>query len=515
MRGLSIVTISVLATVNLSAQTGTTPADTIAEARRLRDANDFAGAAALMRSYVESHPGDAGSARFAALMAYWSKDQASADAIYARAMTNQPADADLRLEYGRFLVETGQSNRARAVLAPFTVSDSVSFTRQHLARARTLLGTTDYWRGDYTGARNEFRAALALDSSAADARRQLGEIETASAPWVRVGADLWDDDQPLRFAGFNAEGGWFINPLTPLGVRARSTVYDVDGITESILEAEASYTSYFPAAHLDFVAAGGVLDRSFGKPTDWTARVTLGARLPRTVMLQAKYARMPYTNTVRSLDRELMVQRLEANLRWGSPRKWNGELGGRHEIYPDDNSVSSGFGWILAPISSREAASLHVGYGFSAQSAVESRFVPQDDINVRPGEPPTMVPGEYNPYYTPSNLRVHSVLAATSLRPNPHLVLEAGGRYALSAYEDAPVLYAVATPPTATVERQFYERSFTPWNARGSINWSATPAVRVTLAAEHGRDAYYVYTTGRVELTYTFVAAAQRRADFR
>jgi hypothetical protein len=122
-----------------------------------------------------------------------------------------------------------------------------------------------------------------------------------------------------------------------------------------------------------------------------------------------------------------MVQRLEANLRWGSPRKWNGELGGRHEIYPDDNSVSSGFGWILAPISSREAASLHVGYGFSAQSAVESRFVPQDDINVRPGEPPTMVPGEYNPYYTPSNLRVHSVLATTSLRPNPHLVLEAGG----------------------------------------------------------------------------------------
>jgi outer membrane receptor protein involved in Fe transport len=141
--------------------------------------------------------------------------------------------------------------------------------------------------------------------------------------------------------------------------------------------------------------------------------------------------------------------------------------------------------------------------------------VPQDDINVLPGQPPTMVPGEYNPYYTPSNLRVHSVLATTALRPNRQLVLEAGGRYALSAYEDAPVLYAVATPPTATVERQFYERSFKPWNARGSINWNATPAVRVTLSAEHGREAYYQFTAGRVELTYTFVAAAQRRADLR
>ena len=515
MRGLLILTISLLATANLSAQTGTAPVDTIAEARRLRDANDFAGAAALMLSYSEAHPADAGSARFAALMAYWSKDQATADAIYARAIANQPGDAELRLEYGRFLVETGKSNRARALLAPFTVSDSVSFSRLQLARARTLLGTADYWHGDFTGARNEFRAALALDPSVADARRQLGEIETAAASWVRIGADMWDDDQPLRFASFNAEGGWFINPLTPLGVRARSSVYDVDGTSEAMLAAEATYTSYFPSTHLDFVAGAGALDRSFGKPIDWTARLTLGARLPRTVRLVAKYARTPYTNTVRSLDREIMVQTLEANARWGSARKWNGELGGRHEIYPDDNSVSSGFGWILAPVSSREAASLQVGYGFSAQSAVESRFVPRDDINVRPGEAPTQVPGEYNPYYTPSNLRVHSVLATTALRPNRQLVLEAGGRYALSAYEDAPVLYAVATPPTATVERQFYERSFKPWNARGSINWNATPAIRVTLSAEHGRESYYQFTTGRVELTYTFVAAAQRRADLR
>jgi len=513
MRVRLLLTSVLLVAANLSAQTGAAPVDTIAEARRLRDANDFAGAATLMRSYTESHPTDAGSARFAALMAYWSKDQATADAIYARTIANHPGDADLRLEYGRFLVETGKSSRARVILAPFMVGDSVSFSRPQIAQARSWVGTADYWKGDFTGARNEFRAALALDSSLADARRQLLEIENAAASWLRVGGDMWDDDQPLRFASFNAEGGWFINPLTPLAVRARSSVYDVGGTSEELLAAEASVTSYFPSAHLDLVAGAGVLDRSFGAPIDWTARVTLGARLPGTVMLQAKYGRTPYTNTVRSLDRELMVQTLEANARWGSTGKWNGELGARHEIYPDDNSVSSAFGWILAPISSREAASLHVGYGFTAQSAVDSRFVPQADINVRPGEPPTTVPGEYNPYYTPSNLRIHSALATTTLRPNRQLALEAGGSYALSAREDAPVLYAVATPPTITVQRDFYERSFTPWNARGSINWDATRAVRVTLSAEHGREAYYEFTTGRVELTYTFVARTQGRMD--
>jgi len=515
MRARMILTISLLAAANLAAQTGTTPVDTIAEARRLRDANDFAGAAALMRPYVESHPDDSGSARFAALMAYWSKDQAGANAVYARAIADHPRDADLRLEYSRFLVETGNASRARVVLDPFVTTDSVSFSLQQVARARTLLGTADYWRGDFTGARNEFCAALALDSSVTDARRQLLEIETATAPWVRVSTDVWDDDQPLRYATFNAEGGWFINPLTPLGVRARSSVYDVDGTSEAMLAAEASFTSYFPSTHLDLVAGAGVVDRSFGEPLDWTARITLGARLPRTVILEAKYARTPYTNTVRSLDSEVMVQTLEANVRWGSTRKWNGQLGARHEIYPDDNSVSSGFGWILAPISSREAASLHIGYGFTAQSAAESRFLPQGDVNVRPGEPPAMVPGEYNPYYTPNNLRVHSALANASVRPTSQLRIEAGGRYALSAQEDAPVLYAVATPPSATVERTFYERSFKPWSARGSIDWNATRAVRISLGGEHGREAYYQYTSGRIELTYTFVAAARGRGNLR
>ena len=178
MRLWVILTASQLTAANLCAQ-ATARVDTIAEARRLRDANDFAGAAMLMRSYIASHPDDSGSARFAALMSYWSKDQTTANSVYAQAISNHPGDADLRLEYGRFLVETGNTNRARVILRPFVAADSVSFSHQHVARARALLGTADYWRGDFTGARNEFRAALALDSSLVGARRQLPEIETA------------------------------------------------------------------------------------------------------------------------------------------------------------------------------------------------------------------------------------------------------------------------------------------------------------------------------------------------
>jgi hypothetical protein len=493
------------------------PGDTLAEARRLTDASDFAGAAALMRRYAESHPDDVGSARFAALMAYWAKDRTTADSLYARSFSDHPGDANLRLEYGRFLIETGATRRARTVLEPM-VGDSSAFQTGEIARARTLIGTAEYWQGDFTSARREFVSALELDSSVTDARRQLREIELAAASWVRVGADLWDDDQPLGFAAADADGAWFVNPLTPLGVRARSTVFDRDGISESVLSAEASLATYVPAARLELSVGAGVLERSFDASTDWTGRAALGFRLPRTLSLQARYARSPYTSTIRSLTRAIMVQTVEGGARWGTPRRWMGEAVGRRETYPDDNHVSTGFGWVLAPLVSRDGGTLHAGYGFTASSADNSRFVPRGDVSVvplPPGQGLQPVAGEYNPYYTPRNLRVHSALVRVGLRGADRWSLEANGRYAISAHDDAPMLVALASPPNTIVSRLFFRRSFTPWNARGSLDWAASPAVRVGLAVEHGREAFYSFTSARAQLTYTFVSAAERRADIR
>ena len=493
------------------------PTDTIAEARRLRDSGDFAGAATIMRPYVESHPDDMGSARFAALMAYWGKQREVAESIYANAIARHGDDVNLRLEYGRFLIETGRPRHAHDVLDPVIADDQLPGGPAEKARAHTLLGTAAYWQGDFTTARREFATAVQLDSSLADARRQLGEIDAASAPWVRVGSELRDDDQPLRALRFDADGAWYLNPLTPLGMRAGSIVFDRDGASESLLTGETHLATYLPAAHLDFSAALGILERSFDSSTDWTARSSLGVRLPRTVVLGGRYERSPYTNTIRSLGRAIMVQTVEASVRWGQPRGWMGEAVGRRELFPDDNHTSTGFGWLLAPLWRHDRGTLHVGYGFSAASAEASRFQPRGDLSVVPLPPGQTVPvnGEYNPYYTPRNLRVHSVLANFAVRGSDRWSVGANGRYGVSAHDDAPVLVAVSAPPSATVQRRFYSRSFTPWNTRATFDVAATRAIHIGLAAEREHNAFYSLTVARAQITYTFLDAAERRADIR
>jgi hypothetical protein len=234
------------------------------------------------------------------------------------------------------------------------------------------------------------------------------------------------------------------------------------------------------------------------------------------VRIEGAFERAPYTSTVPSLAQAVMVQSLDAGARWGSLRAWMGELRVRRVRFPDDNAVTTAYTWVLAPLMSRERATLHAGYAFAAQSAAESRFVPRDDIAivpVPPGQGPVSVPGEYDPYYTPRNLRIHSGLAAVRLRPGVRWTLAASGRYAINARDDAPALFARSVPPNVIIERSFYDRAFTPWNARGSIECGATPSVHIALGVEHGREAYYAFTTARVGLTYTFNSAALRRGD--
>jgi Tfp pilus assembly protein PilF len=485
--------------------------DTLAEARRLRDAGDYAAAAAMLAPYVGSHPGDAGSARFGALMAYWSKDFGSARAIYEHALERHPTDADLRVEYARFLMDLGETSRSRDVITPLV--DSGPRLLPATRRALTLLGTLDYWRGDFSRARRRFIETLRLDSTDADARRQLREIELASASWVGFGMSAWDDDQPLRHFAADAEGGWFATPLTPLSLRVRSTGFDTDAATERLSLVEGTFATYLPAAHLDVGLGGGVLQRSFGDAADWTGRLTLGVRLAKHTTLEGKAERAPYVNTASSLETAVMTETLQATAKW-SHGGWLGEAAARRESFEDDNAVATGYVWLLAPMLWRPTGGLQLGYSFAAQSATDSRFVPRSDaVPFPPGQAPSGIPGVYDPYYTPRNLRANSALVAATMRPNARWSITANGAYGFHARDDAPVLVTVLVPPNVTIVRSFYDRDFTPWNVRGGVEGAVTDAVRLALTGERGRAAYYSFTTVGVRLTYTFTAAARRRAD--
>ena len=213
-----------------------------AEAERLRNAGDFAGAAKALRSHLASYPDDGDALRLLAQTLYWQKDLAGSRAAYERALSLHPEDIELRLQYGRMLIETGDGPRAREVLA------SVGATESH-GRADAILGTLAYWEGDLSGADNLLNSAIASGDTDPAVRRIHTDIAVMTAPWVGVTPAFQHDDQPITRTAVGGEAGWFPSPSTSIKVTAQGLRFALgDTANRNVSLADVTLSHYAAAA---------------------------------------------------------------------------------------------------------------------------------------------------------------------------------------------------------------------------------------------------------------------------
>ena len=498
-RAVALVAAIIWFTPAIAAPQGDTQ-NRVAQAQRLRDAGNFAGAAELLRAQVAQNPNDGEAARLLGQTLYWLKDIPGARAAYEAARVRHPEDTTLRLQYARMLAETGDHARARGLLTPQL---DIPATR---ADAETLLGMIAYWEGDLSGARNSFTGALQANPNQEEARRQLQEILSATAPWIRLSSGGWSDNQPLDWVAFGIEAGWFATPLSEFTVRVQPTHYWANSTTQTVGLAEVGFTHYLPAAHLETELDAGAVRRSQSADAwDWTGRAALGFRLPKHVTLRGRFDRTPYFHTISSLTTPVMVDTVAAVLHFGDVRGWLGEAAFEHQRYPDNNAIQTGYGWLLAPLIHRTAVEVQAGYAFADSNADSSRFVLAQPIQpFLPGDPRFNLAGIYSPYFTPLHQVTNSALVAFTLKAARKATFRVDGSYGFHATDDAPFFAASGGQAVLST----YPRRFSPWNARASLNITLREGVTLEPSAEMGRTAFYSWVAGGLQLTYHFPGSA-------
>ena len=483
------------------------PPDPVRAAVRLRDAGDMAGAIRLLRARVAQSPDDGDALRLLAQTFYWAKERDSAQSTYERALQRHPQDLQVRLDYARMLVETGGGARARGILVPLASSPAMR------PAAETLLGTLEYWGGNLSAAVHHFRAALRADSGAVEARRQWREIAVTTAPWLRATVEAGHDDQPLDRVAPTIEAGWFITPLWSVGVRGRAPWYSAGGnTTVSVPAAEAFASGYIPQLRFETELSGGWTRQAAGGSTfGQIGRVASRIRLGRFVRLGGRAEWRPYLHTVASLETPVMVRELAAVFAVATPSGWLGESSYGRQRYPDANTITSGYAWLLVPLVSRRATVFQLGYSFSGQNAGQSRFVLANPAQpYAPTDPRFSFAGRYAPYYTPDHLTAHAAIGSLTLQSRT-TSLTAGGSYAFFARDDAPVFTLAGAPPV--VIRTSYRRSLEPWNGRLGLRQVFARDVTVSANAEYTRTAFYRAASLSVQVSYRFGVAAARRVD--
>ena len=472
-------------------------AGAVPEARRLRDGGRFDEAVRMLDAHLRDHPDDAEASRLRAQTLYWLKDLAEADAAYEAALRRHPEHERLRLDYARMLAETGRLHEAGALLDRYRDG-------RGSAEASALLGTIHYWRGDLTGAKQLFEAALRRDPALEEAGRQLREIRAVSAPWLRIEPRFWHDDQPLDTAGVSVEAGWFLTPLTSIAVRSRPVRHSTES-PQTFWSNELEFASVAPLARLETRVGVGAF-RGTGEGYAWIGHATVGIRAPGGVTLRGRVDRSPYTSTLASIDESIMTTTAAVSLHVDR-RGWLGEAATRRDAYPDENVVRSAYAWLLAPLAAGAQGRLQAGYAIAAADADDDRFAlvhPQQPYP--PTDPRFDFSGVYRPYFTPARQLTHSAIAAVTANGFGGPVFKAGGSFGFRAREDATAFQASGEQVIAVVER----RDYTPWTARASLEIPASHVVSFSIGGEAGRTAYYRWATAQLALTFRLIPAADR-----
>jgi tetratricopeptide (TPR) repeat protein len=479
---------------NSQASAAPVSSQAVAEAERLRNAGQFAEAVRLLEAHLAANGNDALATRRLAQTLYWMRDVAGARAVYERGLQQFPDDGQLRLEYARLLLETGDRRRARALAAPLRDRPD---TR---GEASALLGTLAYWDGDYTAAARLFREALQAGSTDPEVRRQLQDLRILSAPWIQFGSDGMHDDQPIDRVSSRLAAGWFVTPLVPIDVRMDWHRYHTDDGQSVLWTGRARLRGYVPAAHLEIDGEGGLVTRRGTGESDWIGRVGLGLRLGQGISLHGEIDRSVYLRTVASLSREVTVNTGALVLKIDHPRGWRGEASLARDRFFDDNDVERAHAWLLIPLVRRPSAGVQAGYAFAATDAAEVRFVlPAGDRQTLLSAPASSGLGRYDPYYTPLVQRSHSALTAVHASSG-RATFDVSGSVGLRAEEDFPFFFVDA----GLIRQGIGHRRFTPWSARVAASARLGSRVQLHLDAGAGRAAFYRWLSAGIQLTYRF-----------
>lgn len=310
-----------------------------------------------------------------------------------------------------------------------------------------------------------------------------------AAPWIAADARSLADNQPRTTASLHLEHGRYLTDTFGFMLSTDVAYVSGDGASSSTVAPGGALIVAVPALRMGVVTgARALLNAPAGTVLLWHARTDVG--LGQDVKLRASAARDRYTSTVASIDTTVRVTSLELALDRAAAPGWAGAAALRRDDYGDANPVMAAQAWLLAPLARAATYSLRAGYAVGWQDASESRWVGRNVGDTRgPFAPPgAVLPGRYDPYYTPHDQLAHSVIADAAVADGRGGWIKLSAAMGVHATELAPQQRSTGRG-AGTIE--FAQRSYTPYRIEAGWWLPLSDRTSITLDAEYSRSAFY------------------------
>jgi len=369
---------------------------------------------------------------------YWNKDYNKTIA-YIRS-TDHPSPG-LSFHYGNILFELDRLREAQFFLSSYLLS------HQDDPEALLLLAKISYWqRGSTKGALNYIDQILGNDPLHAQALQFKEEIYQDIAPQVGLKAKYYNDSQTLQAMMYATRLSYYYNSWLQPSVQVNTNQY-ANG--EQVLMANFSNRLVFPNTKTELGLTSGVFSNSWSNELTPTWSVSFKQKTLKNLFLTAEAGQTPYLFTLASIGQNIMPVSLATSLVKESGTGWTGSVTLQEWQFMDENKIRSLSSWVLFPIAQHPILSLNIGYAFIMANADHNRFT-LEDPSVMPSTFGEVLPGVFDPYFTPQNQLVHAALAKIDINFSKKFRASLNSNIGIYATIDNPnFIYYGSTEPNS------------------------------------------------------------------
>jgi tetratricopeptide (TPR) repeat protein len=428
---------------------------------------------------------------------FWLKETERSIALYKTGRKLFPGFLPLHLDLARILFQSGKFKEAESELRSYLASDPGN------AEAKINLTYLELWKGNVITAR---RQSLSLDSllpGNIDARNLKTHINNDYSPMIALSFDQLSDDQPIKAFQQSIQVNVPSSALFSPHFKMDYTRFDPKNLNSTLwIRGGNSFRSGYGRTIISL--EGGYFRNNINQGA-FTRLLSISQKLSSNLRMTATISRLPYQYTLASLDKPFLYNLHSAALEFNGS-KFLGKAGLEVQQFEDNNAVSTLYAWGLLPLVQKQAISFHAGYGISFANTTSNRLKPtrtlNDIVNTQPLN--SQVEGVYDPYFTPQNQLVNSLLISSRISISKHSSVSVKGSLGVVASADNPVLILEKKNNSYFISRSYYRQQYNPVEFDAALDLYLGKGFSFLPKYNYSHLFFYTRHIGGVSIRYRF-----------
>lgn len=473
--------------------------DTLEIAKKLRDSGKIQQAYKLLGSYYLIHSHDLNAVWLYAQTAYWVKDIKTSEYLYTQAITENPGNYYLKLDYALMLTQTGETEKARPLLDTYLQYDSAN------VKALTAIAQSEYWNGNYNTALQVIDNALRYNKGNAEAEKLKYEILTAISPSVNINTGYSNDSQPLQQMTISTEVSVPYSALINVSLKAATPFFIHDGSSSNGLWLQAGNQFNFNKEKVSASIAAGYFLYPYKNGNTVTGKIDIAKTFGKYFNASVQGSYSPYTSTLASLDTAITSANAGISLSWNKQKSFTGNISYQASFFKDENRLDNISAWFLSPPLVLNKLQLKAGYHVSYSTSLFNLFMP-DENKIGDGVSSANIPGIYSPYFTPYKQQAHSVIASLSFQPTSKINIGINGGYALYGSVMNPYFFNNGNVSgTNDYIKDYAKENFSPAHINASASLKLNDKMLVNAAYSWQRTFFFSGNYASLGLKINFI----------